>query len=92
MKKYYKSIQQLIVVLLIWQAAYTVAHAQTATDPCRIEVAKFERAIGLIRQLQGVEAANKIKEKLLPAKLESEILFKDGYCGLAKHLREKKLI
>jgi hypothetical protein len=27
----------------------------------------------------------------LPAKTENDILFKDGYCGLAAYLREKKL-
>ena len=36
-------------------------------------------------------AAAELKEKLLPAKLENEILFKDGYCGIAKYLKEKKL-
>ncbi|MDQ3271484.1 MAG: hypothetical protein M3Q12_04850, partial [Pseudomonadota bacterium] len=63
-------------------------HAQ---DPCRAEVSKFERAIGFVRQHQGNQAAQALKEKLLPAKLENELLFKDGYCGLARHLREKGL-
>jgi hypothetical protein len=60
-------------------------------DPCRMEVSKFERAIGFIRQNQGNQAATELKEKLLPAKLESEILMKDGYCGLAQYIRDKKL-
>jgi hypothetical protein len=63
-----------------------------APDPCRLDVSKFEQVIGFLRQNQGNQAAAELKEKLLPAKLESEILFKDGYCGLAKYLREKKLI
>ena len=76
------------------------AHASTSVkadlsveiqDPCRAEVSKFEQAIGFVRQTQGNQAATELKEKLLPAKLESEILFKDGYCGLAKYLRDKKL-
>jgi hypothetical protein len=62
-----------------------------APDACRTEVARFEETIGFIRQAQGNKAAAELKEKLLPAKLENEILFKDGYCGLAKYLREKKL-
>ena len=62
-----------------------------AQDPCRAEVSKFEQAIGFIRQTQGNQAANELKEKLLPSKLENEILFAEGYCGLARHLREKKL-
>ena len=60
-------------------------------DHCRSEVSRFEQTIGFIRQAQGNQAAAELKEKLLPAKLETEILFKDGYCGLAKYLREKKL-
>ena len=60
-------------------------------DPCRVEVSKFEQAIGFIRQTQGNQAATELKEKLLPAKVENEILFKEGYCGLAKYIREKKL-
>ena len=62
-----------------------------AQDPCRAEVSKFERAIGFVRQNQGNQAAQDLKEKLLPAKLENELLFKEGYCGLARHLRDKKL-
>ncbi|MBE2262915.1 MAG: hypothetical protein IAE92_09235 [Burkholderiaceae bacterium] len=62
-----------------------------APDACKQEVSKFEQTIGFIRQTQGNKAAAELKEKLLPAKLENEILFKDGYCGLAKYIRDKKL-
>ena len=62
-----------------------------AQDPCRAEVSKFEQAIGFVRQNQGSQAAQELKDKLLPAKLENEILFKEGYCGLARYIREKKL-
>ena len=60
-------------------------------DPCRVEVSRFEQAIGFIRQTQGNQAAIELKEKLLPAKVESEILFSHGYCGLARYIRERKL-
>ena len=63
----------------------------TVNDPCRAEVSRFEQTIGFIRQTQGNQAAAELKEKLLPAKTENDILFKDGYCGLAAYLREKKL-
>ena len=53
-------------------------------------IQKFQ-TIGFIRQTQGNQAAAELKEKLLPAKTENDILFKDGYCGLATYLREKKL-
>ena len=60
-------------------------------NACKHKVAEFERAFGLIRQVQGNKAAAELKEKLLPAKVESEILFSQGYCGLARYIREKKL-
>lgn len=85
-----------LALLLITPVAY--AADSTNTDPareaenrCRAEVSKFEQTIGFIRNSQGVEAANQLKEKLLPSKLESELLFTEGYCGLARHLREKKI-
>jgi hypothetical protein len=63
----------------------------TVQDACRSEVSRFEETIGQIRRQSGTAAAAALKEKLLPAKLENEILFKDGYCGLARHIREKGL-
>ena len=65
--------------------------AKQAQDACRTEVSKFEEAIGFVRRSQGNQAAAELKEKLLPAKVESDILFKDGYCGLARYIRDKKL-
>lgn len=59
---------------------------------CRTEVSKFEETISFLRHTQGLEAAAKVKEELLPAKLENEILMQQGYCGLARHLREKHLL
>ncbi len=73
------------------QLAGDSAAAQRAQEVCRSEVSKFEEAIGFIRRSQGNQAAADLKEKLLPARLESEILFKEGYCGLARYIREKKL-
>ena len=72
-------------------AQTTVDPSRQAQDPCRAEVSKFEQAIGFIRQNQGAQAASELKEKLLPAKLENDILFKDGYCGLARYIRDRKL-
>ncbi len=60
-------------------------------DPCRATVLRFERALGAMRETQGNKAGQDLKEKLLPAKLESEILLKEGYCGLARYIQEKKL-
>ena len=60
-------------------------------EACRAEVSKFEQAIGLVRQTSGQQTAADLKERLLPAQLENDIQFKDGYCGLARYLRDKKL-
>lgn len=65
--------------------------APESQDHCQAEVLKFEQVMSFIRQAQGPQAAAKLKEKLLPAKMESDIMSKDGYCGLARHLRQKKL-
>jgi hypothetical protein len=75
-------------------AQTTIITAQggvTGNDPCRASVSRFEQTIGFIRENQGTQAAQELKERLLPAKLESDILFREGYCGLAKYLKEKKL-
>ena len=63
-----------------------------ASDPCARDVSKFEQTIGFVRQNQGNQAAAELKEKLLPAKVEHDLLFSGGYCALAKYLREKKLV
>lgn len=73
------------------QLASDSTAAQRVQEACRSEVSKFEEAIGFIRRSQGNQAAADLKEKLLPAQLERDILFKEGYCGLARHIREKKL-
>jgi hypothetical protein len=90
-----KYIPTLIAALFLPCAAFSQAMTAdlslNAQDPCRAEVSKFEQAIGFVRQNQGNQAAQELKERLLPAKLENELLFKEGYCGLARHLREKKL-
>ena len=69
----------------------SLAPALPAVDACRAEVSRFEQAIGFVRQNQGAKAAADLKEKLLPARVENELLMKDGYCGLARYLQEKKL-
>lgn len=60
-------------------------------DDCRLEVAKFDETIGLLRQIQGNKAAADLKEKLMPAKMANDLLLSKGYCGLANYIREKKL-
>ena len=73
------------------------AFGQTTTQAaqeaqCRETVAKFEESMGFVRKSVGYEKAAEIKEALLPNKLGSEIFAKEGYCGVAKHLKAKKLL
>ncbi|MCA6215103.1 hypothetical protein KGA65_00990 [Ideonella sp. B7] len=84
---------------LLWALGLMpAAHAQDAvqTNPgeraCKTEVSKFEETIGFLRNAQGTEAAAKLKEELLPAQTEHEILMTQGYCGLVKHLKRKHLL
>lgn len=72
-------------------AAVSNAEFTPLPNACKTEVAKFEETIGFLRQHQGNEAAALIKEKLLPAKMEADLLATQGYCGLARYIREKKL-
>jgi hypothetical protein len=84
----------LATALVLGAQAATTVNADLSVqvqDPCRAEVSKFEQAIGFVRQNQGHQAATDLKERLLPAKLENELLFKEGYCGVARYLRDKKL-
>lgn len=71
--------------------------AQTAgqdvqDQQCRDTVAKFEESMSFVRKSVGYEKAADIKESLLPNKLESEIFAKEGYCGVARYLKAKKLL
>jgi hypothetical protein len=68
-----------------------VAQAVPATDTCRKAVLRFEETIAFVRQAQGNEAAATLKERLLPAKVANDLLLNEGYCGLAKHLKDQGL-
>lgn len=87
-----------IIALLALGAFFGTAIAQAPqsnvvpnADLCRLTVSKFEQAIGLVRQHQGNQAAAQLKESLLPAAVERELLYTKGYCGLAAYLKERKL-
>ena len=89
-----------LVCAALWMAclpvwAQTAPPPAAATDPaeqCKKDVLQFERAIGTVRQLQGNQAAADLKEKLLPAATERQLLNTEGYCGLSKYLNDKKLL
>lgn len=65
---------------------------QQQAPACLNDISRFEQNLVLVRQSNGDKAAGELREKLLPATKEIEILTKEGYCGLSRHLRDKKLI
>ena len=73
-------------------AAGAGGSAKSPEDDCKHDVFKFEQVIGNLRQQGGNEAGSHIREQLLPAKLQNDILMTEGYCGLSRHLRKKRLI
>ena len=89
-----------LVCAALWMAclpswAQTAPAPAAATDPaeqCKKDVLQFERAIGTVRQLQGNQAAADLKEKLLPAATERQLLNTEGYCDLSRYLNDKKLL
>ena len=78
--------------LLAAPAFAQAASPDTQEAQCRETVAKFEESMSFVRKSVGYEKAADIKESLLPNKLESEIFAKEGYCGVARYLRTKKLL
>ncbi len=82
-----------VASLLTTSAAWAQTAALDSQEPqCRETVAKFEESMAFVRKSVGYQRATEIKESLLPDKLEAEIFNKEGYCGVARYLRAKKLI
>jgi hypothetical protein len=81
------------LTVLAAPAAEPATGGKTPTEAqCQRDLSKFEQAIAFARQAQGQEAAAKLRERLLPAQLENDLLAREGACGLAKHLRDKRLL
>lgn len=78
--------------LLSLQAWGQTAEADAHEQACREMVAKFEESMAFVRKSVGYEKAAEIKESLLPNKVESELFAKEGYCGVARYLKAKKLL
>ena len=82
----------LCVGLLALSTMAQTAAQDAQEQQCRETVAKFEESMSFARKSLGYEKAAEIKESLLPNKLESELFAKEGYCGVAKYLKAKKLV
>ena len=85
----------LLLPVAVWaqtQATQAFGLTMSAQNPCRDAVSKFEQNIALVRHINGEKKATEFKARYLPPGVESNLLATEGYCGLAKYLRDRKLI
>jgi aspartate ammonia-lyase len=82
----------IVGAMISLQAWGQTAEADANEQTCREMVAKFQESMSFVRKSVGYEKAAEIKESLLPNKLESELFAKEGYCGVARYLKAKKLL
>lgn len=61
-------------------------------DPCKKDVLKFQEDLRALKTAMGDEAAKEFQNKFMPREAWDAILLNEGYCGLSKRLREKKLV
>ena len=64
----------------------------TVVDPCKKDVLHFQEDLRTIRETLGEVAAKKVQEDFLPQAEWNALLLTEGYCGIAKRLREKRLV
>ena len=64
---------------------------ELAADPCKREVLQYQSNMALVRQTLGDQAAAELEAKFMSKSEWNALLLQDGYCGIAKRLREKKL-
>ncbi len=60
-------------------------------DPCKRDVLKYQSNIELVRQSLGDKEAAALQAKFMGKAEWDALLLKDGYCGIARKLREQKL-
>ena len=60
-------------------------------DPCKRDVLQYQANIELVRKTLGDQNATELEAKFMSKSEWNALLLQDGYCGIAKRLREKKL-
>ena len=60
-------------------------------DICKRDVMKYQSNIELVRKSLGDKAAAELDAKFMDKAQWDATLLKDGYCGIARKLREQKL-
>ena len=61
-------------------------------DPCKKDVLKFQEDLRALEAAMGEVAAREFQNKFMAREAWDAVLLNEGYCGLSKRLREKKLV
>lgn len=69
----------------------TMGEPSLANDPCKRDVLKYQANIDLVRKSLGEAAAAELDARFMPRAEWDAVLLKQGYCGIARKLREQKL-
>jgi hypothetical protein len=84
--------------MMVW-AALAGAQGNSASmeppvllaDACKREVMKYQGNIDLVRKSLGDKAAEELEGRFMPRPQWDALLLKEGYCGIARRLRDQKL-
>lgn len=61
-------------------------------DACKRDVLKYQANIELVRKTLGDDQANALAARFMRKPEWDALLLSEGYCGLAKRLREQRLV
>lgn len=61
-------------------------------DPCKKDVLKFQEDLRALKVAMGDKAALDFQNKFMSREAWDAVLLNEGYCGLSKRLRERKLV
>ena len=61
-------------------------------DPCKSDVLRYQADIDFVRKALGDKAAAEQEDKFMQKKQWNAVLLDEGYCGISRRLREKKLV
>jgi hypothetical protein len=62
------------------------------TTRCKQQLLRYEEALRLVKQTLGTAAYETMKARQMPDAERDALLFKGGYCAVARVLRERKLL
>jgi hypothetical protein len=96
-----KKIGKRLAVILLVQGVCLGALAQgnsdalgspvLVKDPCKRDVLLYQANIELVRKTLGESQAKELESKFMSKPDWNALLLQEGYCGIARRLRDKKL-